>query len=70
MLDLRYNEMWKDWSDGAEESCEPDLQRQRHHLGQLVLSWKQIDVWVQNTTIKFFEPSETTYKQILYNGKC
>lgn len=62
--------MCKDWSDAVEDPREPEIQRRRHHLGRLVLSWKRLDVWAQHTTLKLFEPSETIYKQILYNGEC
>lgn len=70
MLNLQYNEMWNDWVGGMDESLKPENQSKRHYLGQLVLSWKRLNVWAKNTTTKYFEPSETTYKQILHNGNC
>lgn len=66
MLDLRYNEMWSDWY-GTNELARDDSVRYSH--GQLVLSWKRLNVTVKMTTQRFFRPSKTTYKQILHNGK-
>lgn len=63
MLNLRYNEMWNDW-DGANECVEP---KPREH-GQLVLSWRELNVFVKKTTDKFVGTSKTAYKQILFNG--
>ncbi|XP_022162902.1 protein scarlet-like [Myzus persicae] len=62
MLDLRYNEMWNDW-DGTNGHQTP---KESIH-GHLVLSWKKINVYVEQITQKFFQPSKTTYKQILHN---
>ncbi|XP_060864829.1 protein scarlet-like [Metopolophium dirhodum] len=61
-LDLRYNEMWNDW-DGMDEH---QTTKESVH-GHLVLSWKKINVQVKQTTQKFFQPSKTSYKQILHN---
>eukprot|EP00102_Acyrthosiphon_pisum_P025404 XP_016662614.1 PREDICTED: protein scarlet isoform X2 [Acyrthosiphon pisum] len=61
-LDLRYNEMWNDW-DGMDEHQTP---KESVH-GHLVLSWKNINVQVKQTTQKFFQRSKTSYKQILHN---
>ncbi|VVC40125.1 Hypothetical protein CINCED_3A015275 [Cinara cedri] len=69
MLDLRYNEMSNDW-DGTGEvrSVRPrDVGKWHAHHGQLVLSWKRLNVSVKTVTQKFFSPSKIAYKQILYN---
>lgn len=65
-LDLRYNEMWNDW-DGTGETATDE--ERRHPRGQLVLSWKRLNVTVKRTAEKFFTRSHTTYTQILHNGK-
>lgn len=64
-MDLRYNEMWNDW-DGTDESKTP---KEESIHGNLVLSWKKINVHVKQTTQKFFQRSKTSYKQILHNGE-
>jgi len=56
--------MWNDW-DGMDEHQTP---KESVH-GHLVLSWKKINVQVKQTTQKFFQPSKTSYKQILHNGE-
>jgi len=56
--------MWNDW-DGMDEHQTP---KESVH-GHLVLSWKNINVQVKKTTQKFFQPSKTSYKQILLNGE-
>jgi len=62
-LNLRYNDMCNDW-DGLHE-C---LDQKNYEHGQLVLSWKRLNVSVKEITQKFFESSKITRQQILYNG--
>lgn len=62
-LNLRYNEMCNDW-DGLHEYLDP----KKYEHGQLVLSWKRLNVSVENTTQNFFISSKVTHQQILYNG--
>lgn len=57
--------MWNDW-EGANESLQESDQNEH---GQLVLSWKRLNVSVKKITHTFFESSRITYKQILYNGE-
>lgn len=59
--------MWNDW-DGTDEIQVPA----RHERGgQLVLSWKRLNVSVATSSHRLFELSETTqHKQILHNGEC
>ncbi|KAF0757204.1 protein scarlet-like, partial [Aphis craccivora] len=61
-LNLRYNEMCNDW-DGLHEYLDP----KKYEHGQLVLSWKRLNVSVENTTQNFFISSKVTRQQILYN---
>lgn len=61
-LNLRYNEMCNDW-DGLHECIDP----MKYEHGQLVLSWKRLNVSVEKITQKFFQKSKITRQQILYN---
>lgn len=65
MLDMRYNEMWNDW-DGTGEVQKPKMGSPQ---GQLELSWKKLNVTVEQTIHKFFLQSKIIYNQILHNGK-
>ncbi|XP_025203991.1 protein scarlet-like isoform X2 [Melanaphis sacchari] len=61
-LDLRYNEMCNDWN-----SLHECLDPKKYEHGQLVLSWKRLNVSVEYTTQNFFVSSKITRQQILYN---
>lgn len=64
-LDLRYNDLWDDW-DATDE-----FQNQTGDAhGPLLLSWKKLNVSVEQITQKIFRPAEVTYKKILDNSKC
>lgn len=71
LLDLRYNEMWNDW-DGTGERRR-DSGRWFDDVpcedGQLVLSWKRLNVYATITKHTFFGSSEVVHKQILRNGE-
>jgi len=57
--------MWND-GGGTDEYKTP---KDESIHGNLVLSWKKINVHVKQTTQKFFQRSKTSYKQILHNGE-
>ncbi|VVC31663.1 AAA+ ATPase domain,P-loop containing nucleoside triphosphate hydrolase,ABC transporter, conserved site,ABC [Cinara cedri] len=65
-LDLRYNEMWKDW-DGTGECRRDSRVDGPREDGQLVLSWKRLNVSAEKIKHKFFGSSTVERKQILCN---